>query len=142
MNSTIHRALAGALIAACSFCIAAASHAQAPKVIKISHQFPAATGDTAISATSWRGSSPPRSISAPTASSRSRSIRTGRWSRRQPVRRVRKGTLDMTVLPLAYGGGEVPEVNLTLMPAMITSYEQGLPLEDRADRQGAGEDPR
>lgn len=39
---------------------------------------------------------------------------------------LRKGALDMTVLPLAYGGGEVPEVNLTLMPAMITSYEQGL----------------
>ncbi len=39
---------------------------------------------------------------------------------------IRKGILDMTVLPLAYGGGEVPEVNLTLMPALITSYEQGL----------------
>lgn len=37
---------------------------------------------------------------------------------------LRNGTLDMSVLPLAYGGGEVPEVNLTLMPAMITSYEQ------------------
>jgi TRAP-type transport system periplasmic protein len=37
---------------------------------------------------------------------------------------LRKGTLDMSVLPLAYGGGEVPEVNLTLMPATITSYEQ------------------
>ncbi|WP_018409912.1 TRAP transporter substrate-binding protein DctP [Methyloversatilis thermotolerans] len=39
---------------------------------------------------------------------------------------LRKGALDLTVLPLAYGGGEVPEVNLTLMPALITSYEQGL----------------
>jgi len=39
---------------------------------------------------------------------------------------LRKGVLDMSVLPLAYGGGEVPEVNLTLMPALITSYEQGL----------------
>ncbi len=39
---------------------------------------------------------------------------------------LRKGVLDMSVLPLAYGGGEVPEVNLTLMPGLITSYEQGL----------------
>jgi TRAP-type C4-dicarboxylate transport system substrate-binding protein len=37
-----------------------------------------------------------------------------------------KGALDMTVLPLAYAGGMVPEVNLTLMPALVTSYEQGL----------------
>jgi TRAP-type C4-dicarboxylate transport system substrate-binding protein len=37
-----------------------------------------------------------------------------------------KGALDMTVLPLAYAGGMVPEVNITLMPALITSYEQGL----------------
>ncbi|HWT54465.1 MAG TPA: TRAP transporter substrate-binding protein DctP, partial [Rhodocyclaceae bacterium] len=39
---------------------------------------------------------------------------------------LRKGTLDMSVLPLAYGGGEVPEVMLTLMPALVQSYEQGL----------------
>ena len=30
------------------------------------------------------------------------------------------------MLPLAYGGGEVPEVNITLMPALVTSYEQGM----------------
>jgi TRAP-type transport system periplasmic protein len=39
---------------------------------------------------------------------------------------LRKGTLDMSVLPLAYGSGEVPEVGLTLMPALVQSYEQGL----------------
>lgn len=39
---------------------------------------------------------------------------------------LRKGLLDMSVLPLAYGGGEVPEVTLTLMPALVQSYEQGL----------------
>jgi TRAP-type transport system periplasmic protein len=39
---------------------------------------------------------------------------------------LRKGTLDMSVLPLAYGGGEVPEVMITLMPAVVQSYEQGL----------------
>lgn len=37
-----------------------------------------------------------------------------------------KGALDMSVLPLAYAGGMVPEVNITLMPALVTSYEQGL----------------
>lgn len=35
------------------------------------------------------------------------------------------GALDMTLYPLAYSGGKIPEVNITLMPALITSYEQG-----------------
>ncbi len=37
-----------------------------------------------------------------------------------------EGALDMTLLPLAYAGGMVPEVNITLMPCLVTSYEQGL----------------
>jgi TRAP-type C4-dicarboxylate transport system substrate-binding protein len=36
-----------------------------------------------------------------------------------------KGALDMTLYPLAYSGGKIPEVNITLMPALVTSYEQG-----------------
>jgi len=43
---------------------------------------------------------------------------------------LRKGALDMSVLPLAYGGGEVPEVNIGLMPTLVTSYEQGLHWKD------------
>jgi TRAP-type C4-dicarboxylate transport system substrate-binding protein len=39
---------------------------------------------------------------------------------------LRKGALDMTLLPLPYAGGEVPEVNIALMPGLVTSYEQGL----------------
>ena len=38
---------------------------------------------------------------------------------------VRKGALDMTLIPLVYAGGEVPEVNITSMPGLVTSYEQG-----------------
>lgn len=39
---------------------------------------------------------------------------------------LRKGALDMTAYPLAYAGGEVPEVNIGLMPCLVTTYEQGL----------------
>ena len=39
---------------------------------------------------------------------------------------LRKGALDMSLIPLSYGGGEVPEVNIGLMPGLVTSYEQGL----------------
>jgi TRAP-type C4-dicarboxylate transport system substrate-binding protein len=38
---------------------------------------------------------------------------------------VRKAALDMTLIPLSYVGGEVPELNITCMPGLVTSYEQG-----------------
>jgi TRAP-type C4-dicarboxylate transport system substrate-binding protein len=31
----------------------------------------------------------------------------------------------MTLIPLPYGGGEIPELNIALMPGLVTSYEQG-----------------
>jgi TRAP-type C4-dicarboxylate transport system substrate-binding protein len=38
---------------------------------------------------------------------------------------LRRGALDLSLYPTAYAGGEVPELNITLMPCMTTSYEQG-----------------
>jgi TRAP-type C4-dicarboxylate transport system substrate-binding protein len=38
---------------------------------------------------------------------------------------LRKGGLDMSLVPTTYGGGEIPELNITFMPAVISSYEQG-----------------
>ena len=38
---------------------------------------------------------------------------------------MRKGALDLSLVPLAYAGGEVPEVNIGLMPGLVTSYDQG-----------------
>jgi TRAP-type C4-dicarboxylate transport system substrate-binding protein len=37
---------------------------------------------------------------------------------------LRKGALDMSLVPLSYAGGEVPEVNIGLMPGLVTSYDQ------------------
>ena len=39
---------------------------------------------------------------------------------------LRRGALDFSVYPLAYAGGEVPEVNIGLMPCLVTTYEQGM----------------
>ena len=39
---------------------------------------------------------------------------------------LRRGALDMSLYPLAYAGGEVPEVNIGLMPCLVTSYDQGM----------------
>jgi len=38
---------------------------------------------------------------------------------------LRKGALDLSLVPISYAGGEVPELNLGLMPGVVTSYEQG-----------------
>jgi TRAP-type C4-dicarboxylate transport system substrate-binding protein len=39
---------------------------------------------------------------------------------------LRKGALDMTLVPLSYAGGELPETNIGLMPGLVSSYEQGM----------------
>lgn len=39
---------------------------------------------------------------------------------------LRKGALDISLVPTTYGGGEIPELNITFMPAVISSYEQGM----------------
>src|SRR6266481_3726061 len=38
---------------------------------------------------------------------------------------MRKGALDLSLYPMPYAGGEVPETNIGLMPCLVTSYEQG-----------------
>ena len=38
---------------------------------------------------------------------------------------MRKGALDLSLYPLPYAGGEVHACNLGLMPCLVTTYEQG-----------------
>jgi TRAP-type C4-dicarboxylate transport system substrate-binding protein len=37
---------------------------------------------------------------------------------------LRKGALDLSLYPIPYAGGEVAELNIGLMPGLVTSYEQ------------------
>jgi len=39
---------------------------------------------------------------------------------------MRKGALDMSVFPLDYASGKVPQFSITLMPCSVASMEQGL----------------
>jgi TRAP-type C4-dicarboxylate transport system substrate-binding protein len=39
---------------------------------------------------------------------------------------MRKGALDISLYPMPYAGGEVPETNIGLMPGLVTTYDQGL----------------
>lgn len=45
---------------------------------------------------------------------------------------MRKGALDLSLVPLSYAGGEVPETNIGLMPGLVTSYEQGYSWKNAA----------
>ena len=38
---------------------------------------------------------------------------------------VRKGALDLTLYPISYAGGEYAELNIGLMPCLVSSYAQG-----------------
>jgi TRAP-type C4-dicarboxylate transport system substrate-binding protein len=38
---------------------------------------------------------------------------------------VRKGALDLSLYPISYGGGEYAELNIGLMPGLVSSYAQG-----------------
>ncbi|MHB1213935.1 MAG: TRAP transporter substrate-binding protein DctP [Thiobacillus sp.] len=104
-----------------------AQAADAPRVIKLSHQFPASTGDGG----DFRDQLA-RKFAAEVEKRSNGSLKveiypgSSLMKTKSQFGALRKGTLDMSVLPLAYGGGEVPEVTLTLMPALVQSYEQGL----------------
>jgi TRAP-type C4-dicarboxylate transport system substrate-binding protein len=39
---------------------------------------------------------------------------------------MRKGALDLSLYPMPYAGGELPETNIGLMPGLVATYEQGL----------------
>jgi TRAP-type C4-dicarboxylate transport system substrate-binding protein len=39
---------------------------------------------------------------------------------------LRKGALDLSLVPLSYAGGEMPEVNIGLMPCLVSTYKQGM----------------
>ena len=44
---------------------------------------------------------------------------------------MRKGALDMSLFPLPYAGGEVPETNIGLMPGLVANYDQGLAWKNK-----------
>ena len=97
------------------------------KVLKISHQFPASSGDTG----DFRDRLVHRfatEVEARTKGELRFEIYPGSSLMKTVAQfsAVRRGALDFSLYPLAYGGGEVPEVNIGLMPCLVSSYAQGL----------------
>jgi TRAP-type C4-dicarboxylate transport system substrate-binding protein len=121
-----------ALLAAAGLALGAGTNALAQqKVLKISHQFPASTAQEG----DFRDQLA-RKFAEDVAKRTNNQIKVEVYPGSSLVKTMsqfsalRKGALDMSVLPLAYGGGEVPEVNIGLMPTLVTSYEQGLRWKD------------
>jgi TRAP-type C4-dicarboxylate transport system substrate-binding protein len=96
------------------------------KVIKISHQFPGGTADSG----DFRDRLT-RKFAAEVEKRTNGSLKFEVYPGSSLMKTVaqfsalRKGALDMSLYPLAYAGGEVQELNIGLMPCMVTSYEQG-----------------
>jgi len=129
MTISRREAIAGsiALGAAASF----GGSAKAATVLKISHQFPGGTIDD--------GDFRDRLCRkfAEEVAKRTKGEVTGEVYPNSSLMKtnaqfsaVRKGALDLTLYPLAYAGGEVPEVNITLMPSLVSSYTQAKKWKD------------
>jgi TRAP-type transport system periplasmic protein len=103
-----------------------AAHAADARVIKISHQFPGGTADTG----DFRDRLT-RKFAAEVEKRSGGSLKFEVYPGSSLMKTVaqfsalRKGALDMSLYPLAYAGGEVQELNIGLMPCMVTSYDQG-----------------
>ena len=115
--------------------------AQAPKVLKISHQFPASTGEDGDFRTASPRSSPPRSKST------NGQIKIEVYPNGSLVKTfsqfgaLRKGTLDMSVLPIA-AAARCPRPPSASCPRSSRATTRAFAGKTCADRQGVVEDPR
>ena len=97
----------------------------APRVLKIAHQFPASSGD----AGDFRDRMCRRF--AELVTQRTDGTLTfeiypnaSLMKTFAQISGLRKGALDLALVPLTYAGGEIHEMNITFMPAVVTSYAQ------------------
>ncbi|MGH7081087.1 MAG: TRAP transporter substrate-binding protein DctP [Acetobacteraceae bacterium] len=103
------------------------ARAAAPRVLKISHQFPAYTDFRDVLARKFAAE-----VEKQTNGALKFQIYPGAslFKPYQQFDAMASGALDMSVYPLAYSGGKLPETNLTLMPALIESYQQAYGWEN------------
>jgi TRAP-type C4-dicarboxylate transport system substrate-binding protein len=115
------------VLAACIWVLVAPVKAQQAKVLKISHQFPGGSID--------EGDFRDRLVRKFAQEVEKRTGGQLKFeiypasSLIKPVEQwgaMTSGSLDLSLYPLSYAGGRVPEFNIGLMPALISSYEQGL----------------
>ncbi len=115
------------LAAAAALAMPAIGRAQpAARTLRISHQFPASSGDTG----DFRDRMCHR-FAEGVAARTNDALRFEIYPNGSLMKTfaqfsgLRKGALDIALIPLTYAGGEVHEMNISFMPALVTSYAQG-----------------
>jgi TRAP-type C4-dicarboxylate transport system substrate-binding protein len=111
---------------ALSFAAPRLVRAQAPRTLKISHQFPGGTIDQG----DFRDRLCRRfaaEVERRTNGALTFEIYAGSSLMKTNAQfsALRKGALDLSLYPMPYAGGEVQAMNLGLMPCLVTTYEQG-----------------
>jgi TRAP-type C4-dicarboxylate transport system substrate-binding protein len=126
MTISRRRVLAGAAAAPAMVALTRSGSAAPAQTLKISHQFPGGTIDEgdfrdrlcrrlaaelekrtngALAAQVYPNSSLMKTVAQFSA--------------------LRKGVLDLSLYPISYAGGEFAELNIGLMPGLVSSYKQG-----------------
>ncbi len=106
--------------------IASARHGTAAQTLKISHQFPGGTIDEG----DFRDRLS-RKFAAELEKRTSGAVVGQVYPNSSLMKTVaqfsavRKGVLDVSLYPISYAGGEYPELNIGLMPGLVSSYAQG-----------------
>src|SRR4051812_315307 len=126
MNINRRHVLTGALCAPAVIAAGRWSSAAAAQTLKISHQFPGGTIDEG----DFRDRICRRF--AAEIEKRTNGALTGQVYPNSSLMKtipqfsaVRKGALDLSFYPISYAGGEFAELNIGLMPGLVSSYKQG-----------------
>jgi TRAP-type C4-dicarboxylate transport system substrate-binding protein len=126
MDSTRRRFVVGSAASLSALAIGGAANAQAPTTLKISHQFPGGT----INEGDFRDRLV-RKFAAEVEKRSNGGLKFDIYPNGSLVKvnsqfsALRRGALDMSLVPISYSGGEVPETNIGLLPALVPSYEVG-----------------
>jgi TRAP-type C4-dicarboxylate transport system substrate-binding protein len=126
MNIARRKLLAGAVASLPLALAAPRALAQGSTTLKISHQFPGATGNEG----DFRDRLC-RRFAADVEKRTNGALRFEIYPNASLMKVVpqfaalRHGALDLSLYPLSYAGGEVQETNIGLMPALVPSYEVG-----------------
>lgn len=126
MTLSRRRVLAGALAAPAVIASVRLGSAAAAKTLKISHQFPGGTIDEG----DFRDRLC-RRFAAELEKRTNGEVAAQVYPNSSLMKTVaqfsgmRKGALDMSLYPISYAGGEFAELNIGLMPGLVSSYKQG-----------------
>src|SRR5438094_5065164 len=126
MNLTRRRLLSGAIATLPLGFAGSRAFAQSATTLKISHQFPGGTIDQGDFCDRLV-----RKFAADVEKRTNGALKFDIYPNSSLVKvntqfsAMRRGALDLSLVPLSYSGGEAPETNIGLLPALVPSYDVG-----------------